>query len=156
MAGVAGEDSRIVGRDWRLPQPRGREHPSLFHPLLAIQLQQADGRPSVRGIAAESPIGAELEVICPNLSAGLEQRGDLPGLGIYSRQVAALVPIAEGAAEGEVGGIGRSSVLLGDDVVDLVRGKAEPLRHPAIFAVALGALPDQPPQGGRDRGGAHD
>jgi hypothetical protein len=80
----------------------------------------------------------------PNLAAGIKQADNLPGLRIDSGQVAALVAIAECAAKGEILGVGRAAVLLGDDVVDLVRGEAQRLGHSAVFAAARGTLMDLP------------
>ncbi len=91
----------------------------------------------------------------PSLAPGIKQQNDVAGLGINGRQVATLVAVAEGTTEGEVVQVGLATVLFGDDVIDLVRCKAESLRNPAVFAATRGALVDQPPQTSGDKGPAH-
>ncbi len=53
------------------------------------------------------------------------------------------IAVAEKARERQIRRVGRSAMLLGDDVVDLERQIAVGLRKPAVFAAIPGALPDQ-------------
>jgi len=137
------------------PQPGEQEHPPFFDPLRAIQLQQTDGRPAGGCVASERPIGGEIEMGRPGVLSGIEQRHDVAGLGIDRRQVTALVPVAKGAAEGEIVRVGRAIVLFSDDMINVVRGKTERLWDCAVFTAPGGPLMDQPAQANGDKGAAH-
>lgn len=86
----------------------------------------------------------------------MKQGNDFARVRIDGRQVSAFVLVADSATEGKVIEVGRSTVLSGNNVVDLVRGKAEGFRHTAIFAAAFRTSVDQTAQGGWNTATAHD
>ena len=92
----------------------------------------------------------------PGLPSGMKQRNDFARVWIEGCQVSAFVLVADSATESKIIEVGRSTVLSGNNVVDLVRGKAQGFRHTAIFAAAFRTSLDQTAQGGRNTATAHD
>lgn len=86
--------------------------------ILGIHIQHADRRPSNCGqTCKKAPIPCK--VLRPRLSAGMEKRDDLCGVGIDPGQVRALVQIARDAGEGEIREAITAAVFSRDDVFDL-------------------------------------
>ena len=86
------------------------------------------------------------EVLAPALPAWVVERRESPGLGIEGGQIAPFVLVAKRAREREVLGLGCAAVLLGDDVIDLVRRERQSLRNQAVLARAAGSLVDRSSQ----------
>lgn len=86
-------------------------------------MQKRNGSAAIRGAAAYL-IPNDLKVVCPILSAGMEQSDELPGIRISRANIARLPPIAEQTRECQVAQIGRTAMLDCNDVVDLMpRGR---------------------------------
>ena len=73
-------------------------------------------------------------MISPTIPAWVKQRNYLDSYRVDGRKIAAFRLIAANTGKGEVILYGFTAVFLGDDVIHLVRVKAEPLRGEAIFA----------------------
>ena len=73
----------------------------------------------------------------------IEERNDGPCLFINPRDIGSFEAIARKASQADVGGAGGTAVTLGNDVIDLESGVVVGLGHPAVFAAAMSALPDQ-------------
>lgn len=84
------------------PELRGDEQLPFFDALGTIQLKEAYGGAIGGRGARERPIRGEIEMIIPGVSSGVEQGNYAVGLRIDGRQVAALVSVADGTAEGEI------------------------------------------------------
>lgn len=63
----------------------------------------------------------------------MEQRRDLPRLGVDGSEIRALVLVAQDAREGQVRLFRQPAVLLGNDVVNPVRGQGQLLRYQPIL-----------------------
>ena len=85
------------------------------------------------------------EVFGPAIAPRMKKPDDLPGVTIDSGQVWTLVKIAAVACESEIIHVIGSTVLLRDDVLDMMRQFAVFLAQPAIFSTLVSAMPDQVP-----------
>ena len=82
----------------------------------------------------------------------MKKAGNLTGLRVDSRQVRTLAKIAAVARERQVGGIVGTSVLLRDDVLDVMPQLAMDLAQTAVFTPLAGPAPRRGLQDGIDGG----
>ena len=90
------------------------------------------------------PRASPREMILPPVTAGVEERRELPGLLIDARYVWSFIAIAPWAGQAEVIEPRLAAVLLGDDVIDLEGQGIRRLGEPAVFADSLRPLPHAP------------
>lgn len=120
-------------------QPKLGEHLPPTEPVAGVHLEQPDGGASCGGFAHDTgPITGK--VIGPPIASRMEQRRQDTGVGIDPAQVGALLEIALGTGEREVGGIVGAAVLPGDDVFHVGTESGSVLREAAIFAMVLRPL----------------
>jgi len=79
-------------------------------------------------------------MIRPNLLAGIEESGELPGLRIKSSNVRPFCSVALGTSPTEVVRFGGTVVFPGADVIDFVGQDRTTLRHVTVFAPVVSAL----------------
>lgn len=60
-------------------------------------------------------------MLFPNVSPGMKQPDEFTGTGIQAANIGTFVAIAVRTSQSEIAGGGFSSVLLGNDVIDLKR-----------------------------------
>lgn len=93
--------------------------------------QRIASRDAIRGIDAQdfdgdSTDGSEpvkdrscpKEVVLPTIASRVEERRELTGIGLQTRDIWPLAGVAPGAALREVPGFGQPAVLTGDDVIE--------------------------------------
>ena len=76
----------------------------------------------------------------PSISAGIKQHNDLAGIGINRGQVCAFEGIAVNTGKRQIVQIGFASMLLGDDMVRLMRKEYAGTRDTAVFATTSGSF----------------
>ena len=83
-------------------------------------------------------------MLFPLVSAGMKQIGYLIGLRINTRQVRSFMQIAIDAGQGKIAGVVRTSMLFGNDVLDMQDSQRRVvLMEPAILATIRCTLPDE-------------
>src|SRR5262249_44111539 len=109
-----------------------------------VQRQHGDGRPP-DGSPSHQVRSVPAEVFLPLVPPGVEEVGQLPGLGVAPRNVGSFVGVARKAGVGEVVQGSGPAVLTGDDMIDGERDcRVGRLRDTAVFATVLGALTHSP------------
>src|SRR4029079_19476189 len=83
------------------------------------------------------------KVTCPLVPARVEQSGDLPGRTVNPGEVRAFSLVARETGPRQVAGHSPTTVLTGDDMLDLEARTVEALRDVTVFAHAAGAAPDE-------------
>jgi len=91
------------------------------------------------------------KVLTPPVAPGVEEGHKLTADGIYAREVRALAKIAAMAGQREVVNVIAPAVLLGDDMLDVVRQLAVLLAQQAILATVIRSSADKVPRGGVHR-----
>ena len=84
-------------------------------------------------------------MVNPGITARVEERGHLPGIGVDAGDVGALVQVAMDAGQGEVRRIIGPAVLLRGDVLDVEGREIMLLAEQAVFTAIPGASPDPRP-----------
>ena len=110
--------------------------------MFQIDLQDPDGGTAACGEAGQyRPVPTKMPR--PLMATGIEQRNDLPRLGIYTGDVRSFVAIARETAQANVARDGRPCMGLCDNVVDLEWEPVSLLRNLTVFATIAGSPPDQ-------------
>src|SRR5262249_18228685 len=123
------------------PQP---EPPGVVH------RQDKDRRSAGRCQAVDGN-ASEYEMVGPPVAPRVVERYEVAGHRVDPGQVRRLVQVTAVAGEDEVFGVVGAAVLLGDDVLDVVRQDAMPLTEKAAFTTVVRATPDECPRGGVHR-----
>lgn len=120
---------------------------SPFKAPLSVHLQQPDGGASCGGQPTESDT-VHSEVRLPRVPPRMEQRDDIPRVGIDGVEVCAFVAIAAMAGPSQILQDGPASMLAGQDVFEMKRLKGwPPVWQATILAAPARPLPDCLPQG---------
>ena len=125
-----------------MQQPKLGEHFAPAQAIAGVHLEQPDGGSS-RGGFSHNVGTLTRKVIGPCIASGMEQRCENVGVGVNTAQVGALLKIALGAGEREVGGVIGAAVLPGDDVFDVEAEGRDLLRETAVFATVARPLADK-------------
>jgi hypothetical protein len=91
------------------------------------------------------------KVLGPPVAPGVEEGHKLTTDGVHAREVRALAKIAAVAGQRKVINVIASAVLLGDDMLDVVRQLAVLLAQQAILATMIRSSSDKVPRGGVHR-----
>ena len=111
-------DERSPADSFLLQQAKLQQKPSQSEAIAGVHLEQRRGR-AANGCLADEVRFVACEMIFPSVASRMKEPRDLPGLGINSSEVRALVEIALRAGEREIVGIVGAAVLPGDDVFDV-------------------------------------
>ena len=93
-------------------------------------------------------------MVGPPVRAGMKEAGKGASFGVEAGEVWTFVFVAAGAGPAEVFQRGGSTVLFGNEVVELETQFRVLLREPAVFAAESGAAADSFPELGRDAHGS--
>lgn len=114
-----------------------------FELLVAVHTEHADGGSTDRGLADDVD-SFPLEVVVPDLLAGMEEWCNRVRNGIDPGKIRSLVEIAIDAGQAEVRFIIGAAVFERSDVLDVQGGERRIfLMGLAIFAAVSGTLPDK-------------
>lgn len=100
------------------------EGSSQLQAMLFVEVQKSRCRPPFRGRTDNAPIALKAKMILPVLFTRMKQSNKIAfvsGFRIYRRDVWPLVQIAMQATEAKITVVIGSAMLLGDDVIHLVR-----------------------------------
>ena len=111
-----------------------------------VELEQVFRHATDRRQGNDSPI-LQTKVLSPTVSSRVEQTLDSSRLDIDGRQVTSLQEIAQITSPSEVVFVSWPAVLLGDDVIRLVREVRIVLVDQAVLASTLCACLDETPEG---------
>ena len=81
-------------------------------------------------------------MLFPPVSPRVKQLNDVSAIAVYSSNVRTLMIVAGETGKREVIWLVRSVMLSSNDVIDLKREQIEQLRHTAVFAGPIRALPN--------------
>src|SRR4051794_6999051 len=87
-------------------------------------------------------------MVNPGITARVEERGHLPGIGVDSGDVGAFVQVAVDAGQGKVRGVVGPAVLLRGDVLDVEGREIMLLAEQAVFTAISSPPPDRGPRRG--------
>lgn len=112
--------------------------PCLVHPE-HVRRRPADGSHT------DDPEGSEGEVLRSIVAPGVEERNELTTIRVDTAQVRPLEGVATGTRQSKVLGAVASTVLLRDDVLDVVGELDVLLAEEAVFAAVPGSQADKRP-----------
>ena len=113
------------------------------HSLFVVHLQELNGGAPGGSQPGDDTIRGEREALSPRGAPGMMKRYDSTRLGINRRNVGALLQVATDAAQAQVGSLIRSTMLLSDDMVDLMGQNRRCLWKLAILACTSSTPLDQ-------------
>lgn len=113
------------------------QEPAYRNGICPVDLQQMNRCTSRRRLGNQSST-IPGEMLVPLLPSWMKQRNDLIRDRVDARQVRPLVAVAVAARESQVFQHGGTTVLLGDDVVELKRQFSERFRETTILAAVTG------------------
>jgi len=113
------------------------QEPAYGDGIRPVDLQQMNRRTSGRRLSNQSST-IPGEMLVPLLPSWMKQRDDLIGDRVDARQVRSLVAVAVATRESQVFQYGGTTVLLGDDVVELERQFSERFWETTILAAVTG------------------
>src|SRR5439155_3394953 len=134
--------------------PKGNQPLPLCYALIDVELQQTCSRASLWRSADQAAVIKD-KVVCPLLCAWIEEKAKLAGLRVERAEVRAFVPVAAPACVRQVCYIGRTAVLLGNHVVNLMREECDSGRQQTILTTVICPLFNEPAQRCGDIGLAH-
>jgi hypothetical protein len=108
--------------------------------MLLVEVQKSRCRPSFRGRTDNEPIALKVKMILPAVFTRMKQSNKIvfvSAFRIYRRDVWPLLQIAMQTTEAKITVVIGSVMLLGDNVIDLVRKNGGSLRQPTILANLL-------------------
>src|SRR5262249_17411198 len=114
-----------------------------LHAFLRVEIQEPRCGATFRSHALYAPIFSQLKVSVPALLTRMKQRHDAvgtPGFRVCRRDVGTLFQVTAQATQAEIALLIGPHVLLGDNMIDLMRQQGGALRQATIFAGVLRAL----------------
>ena len=131
------------GKDLR-PPTLPHQQPSQLHPFLSVEVQQSPRGSAFRRQSLYATVFSEMKVLLPPLLPGMKEGDDAVLALVFRvrrRDVGTLLEVTAQATQAQITLLIRTHVLLGDDMVNLMRKNGRSLRQLTVLTGVLRSTP---------------